>query len=61
MDFITDLPVGGPQGFNGIFTCVDRLTKFVRLVLVVIGAGERSAENVACLFFANVVSLFGVQ
>ena len=60
MDFITDLPACGPLGYNGIFTCVDRLTKFIRLVPVVIGAGELSAETVARLFFANVVLLFGI-
>ena len=58
MDFITDLPECG--GHNGIFTCVDRLTKFVRLVPVKIGAGELTGEQVARLFFDHVVALFGV-
>ena len=32
MDFITDRPPCG--GFNGIYTCVDKLTKFVKLIPV---------------------------
>ena len=30
MDFITHLPPCG--GFNGIHACVDKLTKFVKLI-----------------------------
>ena len=58
MDFITDLlPYGG---FNGIYTCVDKLTKFVKLVPVSIGEGALSAPEVACLLFKHVVRLFGI-
>ena len=60
MDFITDLPACGPQGFNGIFTVVDRLTKFVRLIPCKLGEGGLDAQHVAQLFFTYVVSLFGV-
>ena len=38
MDFITDLPLRG--GFNGIYTCVDKLMKFVKLVPVLIRVGS---------------------
>ena len=38
MDFITDLPPCG--GFNGIYTCVDKLTKFVKLIPVLIWGRE---------------------
>ena len=41
-------------------TCVDRLTKYVRLVPISIGAGELSAQTVARLFFERVVTVFGV-
>ena len=58
MDFITDLPLCG--GFNGIYTCVDKLTKFVKLIPVSIGEGALSAPEVACLFFEHVVQLFGI-
>ena len=58
LDFITDLPECG--GYTGIMCCVDRLTKYVRLVPVRIGAGELSAERVAKLFFVHVVAVFGV-
>ena len=58
MDFITDLPPC--SGFNGIYTCVDKLTKFVKLIPVLIGEGALSALEVACLFFEHVVQLFGI-
>ena len=51
MDFITDLPACGPSGVNGIFTVVDRLTKFVRLIPIKLGEGELSADHVAQLFW----------
>ena len=53
MDFITDLPPCG--GFNGIYTCVDKLTNFVKLISVLIGEGALLAPEVACLFFEHVV------
>ena len=34
MDFIIGLPPCG--GLNGIYTCVDKLTKFVKLIPVLI-------------------------
>ena len=58
MDFITDLPPCGD--FNGIYTCFDKLMKFVKLIPVLIGEGALSAPEVARLFFKHVVQLFGI-
>ena len=58
MDFITDLTPCG--GFNGLYTCVDKLTKFVKLIHVSIGEGTLSGPEVACLFFKHIVRLFGI-
>ena len=58
MDFITDLPLCG--GFNGIYTCIDKLIKFVKIVSVLIGEGALSALEVARLFFKHVVQFFGI-
>ena len=58
MDFITGLPPC--SGFNEIYTCVDKLTKFVKLIPVSIGEGALSAPEVARLFFGHVVQLFGI-
>ena len=56
MDFITDLPPCG--GFNGIYICIDKLTKFVKLIPILIGEGALSATEVAQLFFEHIVWLF---
>ena len=56
MDFITDLPPC--SGFNGIYICIDKLAKFVKLIPVLIGEGALSAAKVACFFFKHVVRLF---
>ena len=53
MDFITDLPPCG--GFNGIYTFVDKLTKFGQLIPILLGEGALSAPEVARLFFDHVV------
>ena len=37
MDSITDLPPCG--GFNGIYTCIDKLTNFVKFIPILIGEG----------------------
>ena len=58
MDLITNLPPCGR--FNGIYTYVDKLTKFVKLIPVSIGEGALSAPEVACLFFEHVLKLFGI-
>ena len=49
MDFITGLP-SCANGYNAIFTCVDRLTKYTVLTACTLGAGELSAKQVAQLF-----------
>ena len=58
MDFITDLPEF--RGFNGIFTCVDKFSKYTRLVPVSIGNNVLTAPAVAKLFFENIVKVFAV-
>ena len=57
MDFITGLPPSG--GYNAIFTCVDRLTKLVRLTPCTMG-DDLSAGETARLFFDRVIRDFGV-
>ena len=58
MDFITDLPLS--RSFNGVFTIMDNLTKWVKLIHMVMGEGELSMLSVAHLFFDHVVHSFGV-
>ena len=58
MDFLTDLPPCG--GFNGLYICVDKLTKFAKLIPMLVGEGALSAPEVARLFFDHVVQLFGI-
>ena len=58
IDFITDLPPCGR--FNGLYTCIAKLTKFVKLVPVSIGEGALSAPEIARPFFEHVVRLFGI-
>ena len=58
MDFITDLPDSG--GYNAIFTCVDKLSKYVVLTPCVMGDGILSASAVADMFFASIIARFGV-
>ena len=58
MDFITELPTS--NGFNCIFTCVEKLTKYVVVVPCTMGDGALGASDVADLFVMHVVSCFGV-
>ena len=58
MDFITDLSPCG--GFNWLYTCVDKLIRFVNLILILIREEALSAPEVACFFFEHVVQLFGI-
>ena len=58
MDFITDLPLS--DGMNAIFTCVEKLSKYVVVVPCHMGDWDLSAFDVADLFFAHVVARFGV-
>ena len=59
MDYITDLAPCG--GLNGISTCIDKLTKFVKVISVSIGEGALLTPEVARLFFEHVVRLFGIS
>ena len=56
MDFITDLPLS--RLFNGMFTVVSKLKKWVKLISMVLGEGELSALTVAHLLFDHVVWQF---
>ena len=58
MDFITDLPLS--RLFNGVFTVVDKLTKWVKLIPMVVGEGELSALSVAHLFLTMLCIVFEV-
>ena len=58
MDFITQLPT--VSGYNAIYTCVDRLTKLVRVCPCKVGEGALGAAETAQLFFAQIVRQFGV-
>ena len=58
MDFITNLPPC--RGYNACFTVVDFLTKRTRLIPCTMGDGLLAGEEVAHLFFAHWVCLFGV-
>ena len=58
MDFITDSSIA--SGHNTIFMCVDRLTKYMRLIPCTMGAHSLPATEVAQLFFAHIVCAFGV-
>ena len=58
MDFITSLPE--VDGCNAIFTCVDRLTKLVRVTPRKMGEGSLSAVETASLFFNAVVRHIGM-
>ena len=59
MDFITGLP-SCANGYDAIFTHVDRLTKYTVLTACTLGSGELSAKQVAQLFFQGVVRQFGL-
>ena len=53
MVFTTNLPLCG--GFNGIYTYIDKLTKFVKLIPIPIRQGALLAPKVAHLFLEHVV------
>ena len=58
MDLNTDLLLNG--SFNGIFTIVDKLTKWVKLIHMVVGDGELSTSTVAHLLVKHIIHSFGV-
>ena len=58
MDFISDLPLS--RSFNVVFTIVDKLTKWVKLIPMVVGEGELFVSSVANFLFDHIVHSFGV-
>ena len=58
IDFIMDLPLR--NGHTAIFTCIDRLTKYYRLIFCFVKEGALSTSSVAKLFFKKKVRFFGV-
>ena len=58
MDFISRLPIS--QGYNIIYTCIDKFTKFVRLISCFKGKGALSVPEWANLLFYCIFRLFGV-
>ena len=59
MDFITSLPCTA-LGHNAIFTCVDRLSKFVQLIPCMVGESALSVGEVAEMFLTHIVWQFGL-
>ncbi len=55
MDFITHLPMS--DGYDGIFTIVDRFSKYARFVPI---KGTADAPLIASLFFEQWVCQFGM-
>ena len=47
------------QSYKTIYTCIDKFTKFVRLIPCFKGEGALSAPKCANLFFSNIIRLFG--
>ena len=58
MDSIKDLPLS--RSFNDVFTVVDKLTKWVKLIPMVVGEGQLSVLPAEHLVFDHVVYGFGV-
>ena len=58
MDFITDLPLS--HSCNTILTCVDRFTKFAKLIPCFMVDNHLRTAAVAKLFFDHVIRHFGV-
>ena len=59
---MSDLPVVTASGvqYNAMLVCVDKFSKFTRIIPCFMGEGELTAPVVARLFFDHVVRLFGV-
>ena len=53
MDFVTDFPLS--QGYNAIFVYVDYFLKYTKLIPCFMGGDLLTAEQVALLFFQNMV------
>ena len=48
------------QGYNTIYTCINKFTKFVWLIPCFKGEGALSVPECANLFFSSIVRLFGI-
>ena len=46
-------------GFNGVFTCADKLTKLTKVLPCYVGEEELSAPETTKYFFDNMVYLYG--
>jgi hypothetical protein len=55
MDFVTHLPLS--NGFDGVFTIVDRFSKFVRFLPIMC---TYDAPQIAQLLFDNWICLYGM-
>ena len=62
MDFITDLPVVEHlrYSYNCIYIVLYKLIKFVKTIPCFMGDDELTATDIAQLFFAHIVRLFGI-
>ena len=58
MGFISRVP--SSQSYNTIYTCIDKFTRFVRLIPSFKGKGAFSSLECASLLFSNIIGLFGV-
>ena len=58
INFISGKPSG--QGYNTIFTCIDKFIKFAQIVLCFKVRRALSAPERANLFFFNIIRLFGI-
>ena len=58
IDFMTNLPLC--NDFNAMLTCIESVLGYMRLVPCFMEEGELSAEQVAHLFFENVVRTIGL-
>ena len=57
MDFISGLP--SSQDYNSVYICIDKFSKFVRLIPCFKGEKALSVPECANPFFSNIVWLFG--
>ena len=59
MNFVTELPLS--KDYNAIFVYVDWLTKYIKFIPCFMGEDLLIDEQVALLFFENVVQYFGIS
>ena len=58
VDFMTNLSL--VSLFNGLFICVDRFSKLVKLALCALGDAQLMAGEMAKLFYYHVICYFGI-